>query len=716
MNSLIRVTILLVLVLLGAGSLFAQALEPVGGPYTPDSATVLLLHFDGNLRNAAAETGLTDTAAVTHTTNPAKVYFIDNTTLSGMGQCVRLDNSAITDSTYLTVADTAALDLTGNWTIEAWANIFTFGDNAQDYRWVPRVVMKPGVDVFWHPNYWLEMWGDNRLFHAGYYTPGDAFISLTSENNMFVPGQWVHLTFIRDTTRGIVVQMVHDANKKLLSFSTRGFNPAVDVPNTNTNPVHIGWAGALVNADPSTDSWLDGFVDEIRISNVVRNFAGPPVITNVTQLPNQPTTAAQYGVSAKVQAFNPGATITKTMLHYYITSWDSVQMNASGIDYSASIPAQPYGTKIQYYVTAEDNNGLRSVFPLTAEAAQNPSYHQFYIFQPNVMLLHLTFEEGPGNPPVDHSPSNLPVISHPFMAYSTDAKEGTYSMEVKNLNTNGTVVDTNWVEVESPFLAAEEFSVDFWMKADSALHATRIIHYPQAAGDWNNNNYELSLRNNAKGVGITARYLAPARGALVALQDTAAIVLGKWYHVIYERDKASNVVALQVRDENDVVTYFQAKVDSSPVMGASVTPATLRIGRGYYLDTDYWYIAPYRGLLDNVQIHNYAKNGITAVENTPNGEPGLPYVFALGQNYPNPFNPTTRIEYTIPKAGQVSLQVFDILGRKVATLVNDVRHAGTHRIQWHGTNDRGMSVASGVYIYQLSSGGLQKVQKMMLMR
>ena len=82
---------------------------------------------------------------------------------------MRLDNGAITDSTYLTVADTAALDLTGSFTIEAWANIFSFGDNAQDYRWVPRVCMKPADVTFYDgANWWLEMWGDNRLFHGGY--------------------------------------------------------------------------------------------------------------------------------------------------------------------------------------------------------------------------------------------------------------------------------------------------------------------------------------------------------------------------------------------------------------------------------------------------------------------------------------------------------------------------------------------------------------------
>jgi hypothetical protein len=115
------------------GSLLAQALEPIGGPYTVDANTVVLLHFDGNLTNAAATQGNTAAAAIPHSTNIAtKIsYLAQSAPLTTLGQCVRLDNSSINDSTFLTVEDTAALDMTGNWTIEAWANIFTFGSTSQ---------------------------------------------------------------------------------------------------------------------------------------------------------------------------------------------------------------------------------------------------------------------------------------------------------------------------------------------------------------------------------------------------------------------------------------------------------------------------------------------------------------------------------------------------------------------------------------------------------
>jgi flagellar hook assembly protein FlgD len=91
-------------------------------------------------------------------------------------------------------------------------------------------------------------------------------------------------------------------------------------------------------------------------------------------------------------------------------------------------------------------------------------------------------------------------------------------------------------------------------------------------------------------------------------------------------------------------------------------------------------------------------------------------VFSLQQNYPNPFNPTTRIEYTLPKAMRAELVVYDLVGRRVKTLVNDDRHAGQHFVQWDGTNEAGRGVASGTYFYKLTAGEFTKVAKMMLVR
>jgi hypothetical protein len=90
---------------------------------------------------------------------------------------------------------------------------------------------------------------------------------------------------------------------------------------------------------------------------------------------------------------------------------------------------------------------------------------------------------------------------------------------------------------------------------------------------------------------------------------------------------------------------------------------------------------------------------------------GIPAEFLLQQNYPNPFNPATIISYQIPVSGKVSLRVFDMLGREVATLVNEVQEAGMYDVSFDGK-----SFASGAYFYRFQSGDFVKINKMILMK
>ena len=92
----------------------------------------------------------------------------------------------------------------------------------------------------------------------------------------------------------------------------------------------------------------------------------------------------------------------------------------------------------------------------------------------------------------------------------------------------------------------------------------------------------------------------------------------------------------------------------------------------------------------------------------------LPQGFALGQNYPNPFNPSTLIPYQIPTAAHVRLEMFNVLGQRVATLVDGEQSAGAHTAQWDATDAAGRAVGAGVYIYRLSSGGATVSRRMVL--
>jgi hypothetical protein len=109
------------------------------------------------------------------------------------------------------------------------------------------------------------------------------------------------------------------------------------------------------------------------------------------------------------------------------------------------------------------------------------------------------------------------------------------------------------------------------------------------------------------------------------------------------------------------------------------------------------------------------KCNITSTD-PPSTDGLLPKAYALSQNYPNPFNPSTVIDYALPTASQVELTVFNVLGQRVAVLINGPQSAGSHTAFWDGRNDAGTSVASGLYFYRLTAGTFIQTRKMLLLK
>ncbi len=98
------------------------------------------------------------------------------------------------------------------------------------------------------------------------------------------------------------------------------------------------------------------------------------------------------------------------------------------------------------------------------------------------------------------------------------------------------------------------------------------------------------------------------------------------------------------------------------------------------------------------------------------GGAGRPTAYALGQNYPNPFNPATRLSYALPEGGHVTVKVFDLLGREVRTLVDELKGAGTYDASWDGKDANGLGVTTGIYIVRMTSGEFTASRKAVLMQ
>ncbi|HMS34002.1 MAG TPA: T9SS type A sorting domain-containing protein [Ignavibacteria bacterium] len=135
---------------------------------------------------------------------------------------------------------------------------------------------------------------------------------------------------------------------------------------------------------------------------------------------------------------------------------------------------------------------------------------------------------------------------------------------------------------------------------------------------------------------------------------------------------------------------------------------------GYVVATIFQDPRYFTGGFSNVfsALVNWARaNGGLITGNGSNASLTIPDNYNLSQNYPNPFNPSTKINYTIPKSGLVTLKVYDLLGKEVASLVNEVVNAGSHEVSFNASN-----LSSGTYFYRIKVGDFVETKKMSLLK
>lgn len=180
----------------------------------------------------------------------------------------------------------------------------------------------------------------------------------------------------------------------------------------------------------------------------------------------------------------------------------------------------------------------------------------------------------------------------------------------------------------------------------------------------------------------------------------------------YTGDPTTIVHNVFVKDSLAIMSYYKAGVK---IVDISVPEAPVEIG-GYDTFPDSldqgelfngaWSVYPYfpsGRIIIGDMVSGLFVIDLASPQTGVESEPIVPAGFSLAQNYPNPFNPSTTISYSLPSETEVSLTVFDLAGRTVATLVKGERQAGVHHARWSGTDDRGAPVSSGLYLYRLAT-------------
>jgi hypothetical protein len=253
----------------------------------------------------------------------------------------------------------------------------------------------------------------------------------------------------------------------------------------------------------------------------------------------------------------------------------------------------------------------------------------------------------------------------------------------------------------------------YWMdgRTDMLYLASELIAGGAAAGYFNGISFYVNLVDTLTMNGFNVKMMNTIDTSLSAFQYGWEIVYSGTYKVqstglqyIYFTQpfgwNGNDNIIIEICYNNNRWTYF------------SNVRSTVKPGKTYGAYQD---LPSGDGCTEIILGNVQARRPNICLIFTPisgiNSHNTVPAKYSLSQNYPNPFNPETRINYSIQKAGMVSLVVYDMLGRQVASLVNDYKTAGSYIVEFNASN-----LSSGVYYYKLISGEFTDTKKMIVIK
>ena len=558
-------------------NVFAQNTDDLTKPYTVDENTVVLLHLDDNLTN--------ESDSARDGTGYGNLMYLDNADLGTggeFGKYLYLDNDARSDSSFIEIPDTSTLDLETTWTIEGWINIFSVGVSNEDWHTYPKLAVKGH-------NYWVGPMGDEgrRFFQTGYEKVANGWADVWTEQQSFQLNTWYHLASIRDDENDLFIVAVHDVDGNLVAFNhiVQADDPN-ERPRLNDDPLTIGFSYEW------PDGSINGLVDEFRISNVVRQFPMPPIIKRVLNgvvahlAPNE-------DLEVQAEVVSPSGSITDVNL-YYSTGGDFTELPMTlqqGSIYSATIPGQPEGTEVRYYITAANSFGFMANSQNSTMSDTGAFYGVTYGMD-NSLVLHMDFEQSL----YDSSSLHHTVVdSYGTVIYSDVAKFGDYSLQC----------DTSYIlKIEKPasYLSWEDATIDLWLNPDTIFPNEVIMakwqEWPKDRNDWR---FGYRLWWNFWDGRLTFEFFTNEKDWAQAFIDST-MQAGNWYHVIVKYSTQNGQAIMELYDADD--NLIQESAVSFPG-GLKLRAGEWTLGGDRYDFMQPWH---YMGKLDNLKIYNYAAN------------------------------------------------------------------------------------------------------------
>jgi len=476
-----------------------------------------------------------------------------------------------------------------------------------------------------------------------------------------------------------------------------------------------------------------------------------PSITH-TPLPNTQNVAGPYVVNAVILPIGTG-TISYGKIYWSrnnTTLTDSITMTNSGSNYSGSIPGNGTNATYRYYIKALQSNG---------------KYRRTPEFQFRAMLTDTSkpiISHTPiGNYPRTYWPATINAdVTDDFGIDSVWVKwyknnTGTGVKHFKLLLTTGTNFAAEFNSTRNDVNVGDSIFYRIFAKDNSTAHNTdssavyklKIIqpsnlcigsgnipsNYPFTTYWMDGRTQILLTASELNTAGINTYYQisvigfnvltlgGPAmNGFNLRLQHTTLTSLNGFvtsgWTTYYSGNYTVSGTGWQYINMQFPYFYYDGTsnllieicYDNSSYTAYSTVASTYAPGKtwGYYTDN-----LTGCTMTGGSSVPNRPNICFTYVLSSESNTNLVPNEYKLSQNYPNPFNPTTKINFAIPKQGLVTMKIYDILGREVRTLVNEVKQAGNYTVDFNASE-----FSSGVYFYKLTSGDFSDIKRMILVK
>ena len=427
--------------------------------------------------------------------------------------------------------------------------------------------------------------------------------------------------------------------------------------------------------------------------------AGPPVISDVSRDPCAPGPSDIVEVSATIV---DNSYIASADIMYSVDggTYQSVAMVNNGFNplvYIGDIPATgTEGARVNYYITATDD-GVDQDEAKTSTFPYDTDENQFsYVSKDGDLSIEdIQFTDwGSGDSPYDDCEVTITgIITADTAQYNSGY--GAYAIQSEANPWFGIVFDswddtelTRGDEVTITGIVAE-FDAEWHFKYDNN---TKIIDVS-------------AVTVNSTGNAITAMNVSTAdlahdgdevesyEGCLVTISNVSVSSVNSYDWSITDDSGVECLI------DDDMATSEANTILDSLQVGDQLAFVTgiFNFSFGTY----------------KIQIRDMADLGQLGIDDD---FVGITREFALYPNFPNPFNPETRIRFQLAENSNVKLMIYDVLGRKIRTLVSNRLDAGHHIINWNGLDDKGVDAASGMYIYRIKAGDFIDHRKMLLVR